>query len=748
MDYDGDQRLQKYVQTLAKRLQPDFEQIVDPIERIKLVCLQPESGEQLMSNIVPVPASPKPKRSSKIFTGEQTNLVEPSPYLFNWPQKNEDLAKRNREDGNKAFQAANFDLALLLYSEAMRFGPVHELTLEGEDFAVAASNRSATFYQLRQFERCLDDIELALEAGYPTSLLYKLFIRQCKCLLELGKIGEAQAAFDKAVDAIDRSGLKKDLRKGIAAELQGAFINLAKTVKEDDEATQASPLNKEPGIMSSSGKHDDTDNDDGPSSGFTLPPWTQIMSRHPNYPSASEAISINFSDTFGRHVVARRDIQVGEVLFREDPIVWYHCPEDDVTQESCHHCFRFLSFPGIPCPTCSKVVFCTVKCRRQALESYHRYECRLEPLMSSTGLPKVSLITLALRAVVQKPVEFFLENRDKFKEHNVLNGVAQDPDNGDEGNAAGAGDDQRFLSGDYRNLFNLVNHNDSRSPLDTTSKTVFAAFFLQALKATKYFVPKKPSVKVTREDEYFIGHLLLHFIECFQFNTHRIDSIYLNRLIGHDAETRMWKDANQFCIGEFVETVGLGAGIYPTLANVNHSCDPNIILVNMGLRTVAIANRPITAGEQIFDTYGCLFSYMPTADRQITLKNSHWFECGCNPCLENWPIYEKIPRDYLKLPGTSFKYKRCNRKELQKDVDKLKKKIRNKIQEGNLEAARALFNQLAQLLDELVLPPHQDLVNIQRGMKTCIWLQSPNCVKVKEDELLKKRKEQYHAKQK
>lgn len=81
-------------------------------------------------------------------------------------------------------------------------------------------------------------------------------------------------------------------------------------------------------------------------------------------------------------------------------------------------------------------------------------------------------------------------------------------------------------------------------------------------------------------------------------------------------------------------------------------------------------------------------------------------------------------------------------------MDKLKKKIRNKVQEGNLEATRALFNQLSQLLDELVLPPHQDLVNIQRGIKTCLWLQSPNCVKVKEDELLKKRKEQYHAKQK
>ena len=37
------------------------------------------------------------------------------------------------------------------------------------------------------------------------SLVHKLYIRQCRCLLELGRILEAQKAFDKAMDAIDRS---------------------------------------------------------------------------------------------------------------------------------------------------------------------------------------------------------------------------------------------------------------------------------------------------------------------------------------------------------------------------------------------------------------------------------------------------------------------------------------------------------------------------------------------------------------
>ena len=98
---------------------------------------------------------------------------------------------------------------------------------------VTYSFRSASHFQLKQYPACLLDIDLAVEAGYPTDLVYKLYIRQCKCLLELGRIADAQAAFDRAIDAIDRSGMKKDARKGMAANLQEAFINLAKSVEEN-----------------------------------------------------------------------------------------------------------------------------------------------------------------------------------------------------------------------------------------------------------------------------------------------------------------------------------------------------------------------------------------------------------------------------------------------------------------------------------------------------------------------------------
>lgn len=43
----------------------------------------------------------------------------------------------------------------------------------------------------------------------------------------------------------------------------------------------------------------------------------------------------------------------------------------------------------------------------------------------------------------------------------------------------------------------------------------------------------------------------------------------------------------------------IGASLEPTLVLFNHSCDPNIIKVNLGNVTVAIASRKIREGEEV-----------------------------------------------------------------------------------------------------------------------------------------------------
>ena len=96
--------------------------------------------------------------------------------------------------------------------------------------------RSACYFALKHYQDCLTDIDLALEAGYPTHMVYKLYIRQCKCLLELCRIPQAQEAFDKAIDAIDRSGMKKELRKVKSASGCSFLLNWTKLAEFDLDA--------------------------------------------------------------------------------------------------------------------------------------------------------------------------------------------------------------------------------------------------------------------------------------------------------------------------------------------------------------------------------------------------------------------------------------------------------------------------------------------------------------------------------
>ena len=126
-------------------------------------------------------------------------------------------------------------------------------------------------------------------------------------------------------------------------------------------------------------------------------------------------------------------------------------------------------------------------------------------------------------------------------------------------------------------------------------------------------------------------------------------------------------------------------------------------------------------------------------------------------------MFSKLPREYLKLPGTHFKYKRCNRKELQKDVDRIKRRIQavvNKAaqaatlpsdlpsleEQPTLEVAVKMYYDWSNLLSELLyVPGHRDFVNVRRGIKNCLWLHpgSTNVVKVKEDDALRKTKSKY-----
>jgi hypothetical protein len=86
----------------------------------------------------------------------------------------------------------------------------------------------------------------------------------------------------------------------------------------------------------------------------------KLENRSPKYPAISDCIQFKHQPGRGRYAVANRDIQVGEFICVENPIVSRILPE--YSGSNCSNCFRSMKAP-LPCRTCTKVMFCSYKCR-------------------------------------------------------------------------------------------------------------------------------------------------------------------------------------------------------------------------------------------------------------------------------------------------------------------------------------------------------------------------------------------------
>ena len=87
--------LRNFIQRLLSECRDEFDGEQSLEERIRIVCSKPES----------------------LSVGPLVHREEA------WPRKNEELSQRNREDGNAAYQDGKYELAILLYTEAMKYAP-------------------------------------------------------------------------------------------------------------------------------------------------------------------------------------------------------------------------------------------------------------------------------------------------------------------------------------------------------------------------------------------------------------------------------------------------------------------------------------------------------------------------------------------------------------------------------------------------------------------------------------------------
>lgn len=91
--------------------------------------------------------------------------------------KSDERSDRLRADGNQFYTQRKFYDALVKYNESLC-----EADPDGERMGLAFANRSAAYFEMKLYERCLNNIGLAKRHHYPEKNFDVLKRREEKCL--------------------------------------------------------------------------------------------------------------------------------------------------------------------------------------------------------------------------------------------------------------------------------------------------------------------------------------------------------------------------------------------------------------------------------------------------------------------------------------------------------------------------------------------------------------------------------------
>ena len=195
-----------------------------------------------------------------------------------------DLSTNKRNAGNTAFQKKKDKDAINLYSEAVFTADV-STDVGKKDCALALANRSAVWIRLQKYEECLDDIEAAILFKYPDNMLYKLIDRKAKCLVALGEVEEARKCYNRVILLLPQSGLDNDKqdvwKKDINKEIEKLKSIKSKAKVQTKKGLDISLL---------------------------------LPEANKSIPQFSSAVELAYNPLVGRHGVATRDIEAGEII--------------------------------------------------------------------------------------------------------------------------------------------------------------------------------------------------------------------------------------------------------------------------------------------------------------------------------------------------------------------------------------------------------------------------------------------------
>lgn len=300
-------------------------------------------------------------------------------------------------------------------------------------------------YHQAQYDAALAEIERAIEAKYPQDLMYKLKERKARCWLAKKNTEEALKAFKEDIKALDEAKLPDEKMKKLEKDAQIMIKMLTKTIELETKAKKSS------GGQQQKDKQKQQQNKEKFANDFV----------------DRELLKFDENEHEGRYAKAAKDIKLGTYLVQEKPHV--ACLLQNYCQSHCHLCFKRSNLP-IACTRCADVIFCSEKCRDNALNTFHRYECGVMQHLWNSGISITC--QMALRIIAQKSVKYFLDMK------NELESLAKKVD---------YSSIDALPNEDYRRVFVLVTHEKDRTFEDMFHRMSVATFLTYCLKVGGFF---------------------------------------------------------------------------------------------------------------------------------------------------------------------------------------------------------------------------------------------------------------------
>ncbi|XP_018009669.1 SET and MYND domain-containing protein DDB_G0284059 [Hyalella azteca] len=610
----------------------------------------------------------------------------------------------------------NADKAL----EAIQRAILKTPTADKHLLAVRFMKRAWALLLMEKFTEAFVDAKRAIISTQTPGVLWNAHEILGHCNAKARKFKEAEANFAKALESLKKSKASNVERAAVAGRVSTVLRMVKDENKPKNRSKESAKKLEENRTKKNTTRNTDTlDEVSAPTTASDVSRSRKLpklsYGTHPKLVSASVAVRVVVTEERGRAVVASRDIKPGSVVMVEQP--YAYTVNASQLHERCLRCCR-RSLTNVPCDNCAVVQYCGESCARQAAQQ-HRLQCCVLTLLYDAALGNMAPLVFRILSTIGwtklKKSQEKLCQEQELAEQKERSG----PDDILVSGHQPWGWEGQYSPHDYLATFNLVTNSSKRTFGDLFKRALSAAYLTHCLLTAGFFAPTKP----TEEELQFTATLALRHLQSSSCNAYEISEMQITGDIAGN------------------KSLEIGGAIYPTISLTNHSCFPNVTRYNVGTACVLRATRFIPRDAEILDNYGYFFHATPLIERRDALRNQYKFDCSCDACTYQWPLYPhqggepvvfRCPVSTCQAPsslGDGLK-KKCRTCGDEKDYGKLVSEISDKLpdyskaiqqmQSGRFETALQTLVQHQAMLDGFAVYPAKHYTDVQEIMRQCM----------------------------